>query len=193
MSHPAGPTSAPRRRALSRGWYAVGAVVAAFGIVGAVLLGLAAAGVARDAEVTALPDDGAITVTDHRFAVWVRADVPSGTTGTDLGVSCDLVPHGGPVIKVPALRNQSATLDGWHLVALSARDSTRDWAGDSATLSCDPTDARLADATWGTGQQPQVLGVLVLSLGALAFGVGGVVAGALAALLVWFLRRPRST
>ncbi|MGH1564018.1 hypothetical protein [Mumia sp. DW29H23] len=185
-------TSGPRRRRRpSRGWYAVGAVLAAVGIVGAVLLGLAAAGVARDAEVTPLPDDGTLTLTENRFAVWVRADVPSGSTGEDLGVACDVVPQGGPVIEVPALRNQSAALDGWHLVALSARDSTSDWVGVPATLSCDATDAGLADATWGTGKQPQVLGVLALSLGALGFGVGGVVAGALAALLVWFLRRPR--
>ncbi|KAA1424561.1 hypothetical protein FE697_001125 [Mumia zhuanghuii] len=175
----------------SRAWYGVGLALAVIGIVGAVLLGLAAVGVARNAEVTSLPPDGSLNVPVNRFAVWVEADVPAGSTGADLGVTCDLLPQGGAVIEVPAFRNQSASVGDWHLVALSATDSTSDWAGVPATLSCESTDPRLADATWGTGKQPQVLGVLALSLGALAIGVGGVVVGALAALLVWFLRRPR--
>ncbi|MBW9209671.1 hypothetical protein KV100_08380 [Mumia sp. zg.B21] len=180
----------PRRpRRLSRGWYAVGAVIALVGLAGALVLGLGAVGVARDAAVTALPDDSSVTVTKNRLAVWVRADVPAEATGADLGVACDLIPQGGPVIEVPALRNQSAAVGGWHLVALSARDSTTGWVGTEATLSCDATDPRLATATWGTGKQPQVLGVVALSLGALAFGVGGVVVGTLAALLVWLARR----
>ncbi|WP_370616705.1 hypothetical protein [Mumia sp. Pv 4-285] len=175
----------------SRAWYAVGLALAVIGIVGAVLLGLAAAALARDAEVHALPDDGTVTIDAHRLAVWVHADVPAGTTGDDLGVMCDVVPQGGPLIEVPALVNQSAEINGWHLVALSARDSTSEWSGIPATLSCESTDGRLADATWGTGRQPQVIGVLALSLGAMAFGVGGVLVGALAVLVVWLLRRRR--
>ncbi|MFD1824723.1 MULTISPECIES: hypothetical protein [Mumia] len=173
----------------SRAWYGVGVALALVGVVGAVMLGLAAAGVARDAEVTRLPADGALTVPDHRFAVWVKADVPSDSTGDDLGVSCALTPEGGPTLDVPALRNQSASVVGWHLVALSAKDSLRTWEGAPATLSCGAEDARLTDAQWGTGKQPQVLGVLALSVGALLVGTGGVVLGVFAALLVWFLRR----
>ena len=148
-----------------------------------------AAGLARDAKVTRLPSNGAMTVPDHRFAVWVDADVPSGRTGEDLGVTCVLTPQGGPAIDVPALRNQSATVTGWHLVALSADGSTRDWVGTSATLFCRSTDPELAQAAWGTGKQPQVLGVLALAAGALVVGTGGVILGVFAVLLVWFLQR----
>jgi hypothetical protein len=184
------PTTEPRRpRTVPRGWYAVGAALAASGLVGALVLGLAAAGVARDGKVSALPSDGAMTVPEHRFAVWVDADVPTGSTGDDLGVTCTLTPRGGPAIEVPPLRNQSANVMGWHLVALSADGSTRDWTGTPATLACASADADLAGATWGTGKQPQILGVLALSAGALVVGTGGVTLGALAALLVWFLRR----
>ncbi|WP_262851090.1 hypothetical protein [Mumia quercus] len=189
MSPPV-PLNEPRRpRRVSGGWYAVGAVIAVIGLVGALLLGLASAGLARDAKVTRLPSDGAMTVPEHRFAVWVDADVPSGSTGEDLGVTCTLTPQGGPAIDVPALRNQSAAVTGWHLVALSADGATRDWVGAPATLSCRSTDPELAQAGWGTGKQPQVLGVIVLAVAALVVGTGGVVLGALAALLVLFLRR----
>lgn len=184
------PHSEPRRpRRVSGRWYAIGAVIALLGLVGALVLGLASAGLARDAKVTRLSGDGAMTVPDHRFAVWVDAGVPSGSTGEDLGVTCVLTPQGGPTIDVPTLRNQSATATGWHLVALSADGSTRDWVGTPATLSCRSTDPELAQAAWGTGKQPQILGVLALAVGALVVGTGGVVLGVLVALLVWFLQR----
>lgn len=178
---------------ISRGWYAVGGVLAAVGIVGAVVLGLLAVSLAKDAAITRLPDDATITLTDERFAVWARADVPSDATGADLGVRCVVMPQGGAPVGVPPLQNQSAHINGWHLVALSSPDSLDGWDGTPALLTCTADDDRLAGATWGTGAAPHVLGVIGLAIAAFVVGVGGVVLGALATLVVWLVRRRRAT
>ncbi|PJJ47857.1 hypothetical protein CLV56_4116 [Mumia flava] len=213
-AQPRGSATGPPRRRPAAGWYAVGAVIATLGVIGALALGVGTLVIAVSARPEPVGPAGTFTMPRGDLAVWVRADglermtdridgMPSGMpgdgsdpsdggpTGAELGVTCMVAPSGDATLatEVPALRYDRAEFDDWHLVAVLPQADARHFAGDKMQIACSSRTPLLAEAEWATGSKPALLWLIVLIGGAFLVGVGGLAVGAVAALVVWLLRR----
>lgn len=155
----------PPRSGPSRRWYAIAAVLAVASLVVATLIGFSVGGKVKDAGVEPVGGDGTIEITaGKQLAVYVEGPLVDDPT-LSVRPTCTATPDGGGPRVEFLSPSASLNINDWERIALSPKGA----AAGRYDLACSPgNSAEMSNL--GVGNNPEVGGVIVRVVGALAVG-----------------------